>query len=98
MNAEVERLKAWIRTKQTGGCRMLSQGDDCHCPLCNVDHLAADLRTAQQKIDQLRSALLTIGIFFCIQRDMHGKPHGDSDDFCSSCYAMEKVKELDKSF
>lgn len=34
-----EKLKRWIRTKMTGGCRMLSDGDACECPLCNVDFL-----------------------------------------------------------
>ena len=37
------RLKAWIRAKGAGGCRMLSEGNACTCPLCDVDDLCAEL-------------------------------------------------------
>lgn len=40
-----ERVKAFIREHQSGGCKMLSQGDACQCPLCDVDTLVAALRS-----------------------------------------------------
>jgi hypothetical protein len=40
--AEAERrLKAFIREHIRGGCRIISQGDACQCPLCDLDRLLA---------------------------------------------------------
>lgn len=36
---EGERLKAFIREHKPGGCRWLSHGALCLCPLCDVDRL-----------------------------------------------------------
>jgi hypothetical protein len=35
-----DRLRAFIREKAPGGCKLLSQGTDCTCLLCDVDRLA----------------------------------------------------------
>lgn len=35
------RLREFIRAHAPGGCRVLSKGDDCHCPLCDLDDLAS---------------------------------------------------------
>jgi hypothetical protein len=35
------RLLAFIREHAPGKCKMLSLGDKCTCPLCDVDRLAA---------------------------------------------------------
>lgn len=53
--AEAEKLKAWIRRKMTGGCRMLSEGEACQCPLCNVDHLRSALVACRSERDALRA-------------------------------------------
>lgn len=33
------RLQAFIRANQVGGCKILSLGDKCICPLCDVERL-----------------------------------------------------------
>lgn len=33
------RLRAWISERLQGGCRVLSQGSDCQCPLCDLDRM-----------------------------------------------------------
>ena len=38
-DAVAEGLRTFIRLRQTGGCRMLSVGADCDCPLCLIDRL-----------------------------------------------------------
>jgi hypothetical protein len=35
------RLRAFVRKHAPGGCRLASQGTSCHCPLCDIDELAA---------------------------------------------------------
>lgn len=42
----VLRLRAWIRGHMAGGCRMLSIGDACECPLCDLDRLFTFLKSA----------------------------------------------------
>ncbi len=37
----VEQLKTLVREYAPGGCRILSLGDECECPLCAIDQLAA---------------------------------------------------------
>jgi hypothetical protein len=34
-----ERLKAFVRQAMPGGCKVLSLGDGCTCPLCDIDRL-----------------------------------------------------------
>ncbi len=44
VNPDIQaRLKAWIRSKGAGGCRLLSKGEACTCPLCDVDDLCAEI-------------------------------------------------------
>ena len=38
-----ERLKKFIQDNQHGGCKILSQGDDCECPLCDFDRIISAL-------------------------------------------------------
>ena len=33
------KLKEWISSRIDGGCKSLSQGSDCICPLCNLDKI-----------------------------------------------------------
>lgn len=39
-----ERLKKFIQDNQQGGCKILSQGDACECPLCDLDRIVSELR------------------------------------------------------
>ena len=34
-----ERLRKFVRINQPGACKMLSKGDGCLCPLCDIDRL-----------------------------------------------------------
>ena len=45
--SRVEALLTWIRDHQRGECRILSQGEDCRCPLCNADALVAEVTRLQ---------------------------------------------------
>lgn len=47
MNAVADRLREFIRSCLSGGCRMLSKGAACWCPLCDVDRLVAELDAAR---------------------------------------------------
>lgn len=38
------RLRQFIFAHTSGGCRLLSRGSDCECPLCDLDRLAAGPR------------------------------------------------------
>lgn len=33
------RLRAWIGERMQGGCRVLSQGSACQCPMCDLDRM-----------------------------------------------------------
>ncbi len=33
------RLRAFVRQHKSGGCKILSKGDDCVCELCLIDFL-----------------------------------------------------------
>ncbi len=39
--AAATRLRAFVRTKAPGGCKLASQGSACVCPLCDIDVLVA---------------------------------------------------------
>lgn len=39
-----ERLIEFVRTHQIGGCKILSQGDSCICPLCDISKISDELR------------------------------------------------------
>lgn len=39
--AALERLQVFVREHAPGGCRVLSVGDVCDCPLCDLDRLRA---------------------------------------------------------
>ena len=61
MRESHERLKQWIEDRTSGGCRMLSMGHDCMCPLCMADNLCtyaeaaeAKLRECERKLDNWR--------------------------------------------
>jgi hypothetical protein len=38
-----ERLEKFIRANLHGGCKMLSMGDGCECPLCDFDRIVHEL-------------------------------------------------------
>ena len=38
-----ERLRNFIQKNLNGGCKMLSLGDDCVCPLCDFDRLVEEI-------------------------------------------------------
>lgn len=40
---EISRLRAVIRATVQGGCKITSQGEQCLCPLCDLDRIAAAL-------------------------------------------------------
>lgn len=44
------RLRDFIREQKPGGCRLLSQGESCQCPLCDMDRLESQLRAALQDV------------------------------------------------
>ena len=49
------RLRSIIRQVLPGGCKMLSQGDGCGCPLCDIDRLvrlAYRFKNLQRKQDK----------------------------------------------
>ena len=50
IQARAEQLKAFVRQHQAGGCRMLSEGNACACPLCAVDSLLTEITRLQQPI------------------------------------------------
>ena len=37
-----ERLREFIREHKKGGCKVLSLGDACMCPLCDLDRIIPD--------------------------------------------------------
>ena len=43
LRAAAERLKSMIRLEHPGQCKLLSIGDTCECPLCDVERLVAGL-------------------------------------------------------
>lgn len=43
MNAQ-ERLFLFINEHQKGGCKMLSLGDKCTCPLCSYEDIIRSLK------------------------------------------------------
>jgi hypothetical protein len=47
-NAEIERLKAALSVKP-GGCRMLSEGDECDCTLCRQSKQCSEQLTAERE-------------------------------------------------
>ena len=50
LTQRAEALKGWIQDRAgSGGCRVLSQGKACGCPLCTVDALLAALVQAEQE-------------------------------------------------
>lgn len=53
-----ERLRAFVREKEPGRCNVMSFGDDCTCPLCDIDRLQAlNERTLKHYTDCLRKML-----------------------------------------
>ncbi len=38
-----ERIKKFIQNNQHGGCKILSRGDACECPLCDFDRITSEL-------------------------------------------------------
>ena len=49
-------LRAWVRVRQSGGCRMISDGDACRCPLCAVDALVDQNARLQALLTEWLSA------------------------------------------
>ncbi len=48
-DAEIERLKDCLRAS-TGGCRILSEGNNCDCGLCKRDNEIERLKKEQHEI------------------------------------------------
>lgn len=40
-----QRLRAFVREHLHGKCKVFSLGDDCKCPLCDLDRLCEELRS-----------------------------------------------------
>ena len=45
------RLRAWIGERMQGGCRVLSQGSACQCPLCDLDRMRDALQWYANEAD-----------------------------------------------
>ena len=65
-----ERLRNFIQKNLNGGCKMLSLGDDCVCPLCDfdrlveeIDRLTAEGEKAKEVIDEINKlgVIATLG-------------------------------------
>lgn len=58
LDALQERLRVFVQTQTAPGCcRILSKGDECHCPICDVDDLVAAVREARAERDTARAEL-----------------------------------------
>jgi hypothetical protein len=49
--AMAARLQAFIRNNSSPKCRVLSLGDGCLCPLCDVDRFSAHVASLQRQLD-----------------------------------------------
>lgn len=47
------RLRAWITERMQGGCRVLSQGSACQCPLCDLDRMRDALQWYASEADAI---------------------------------------------
>lgn len=47
------RLKAFIRDVKPGGCAIISRGDNCQCPLCDVDNMTHEIHKLEKQIARL---------------------------------------------
>lgn len=47
------RLRAWIGERMQGGCRVLSQGSACQCPLCDLDRMRDALQWYASEADAI---------------------------------------------
>ena len=45
----VERLRSHFHATQSGGCKILSLGDGCLCPFCDIDRIAAALTRLEEQ-------------------------------------------------
>ncbi len=50
LTAIAGRVKDAVRMGHPGGCRILSEGEGCTCPLCDVDRLSAHVETLTQQV------------------------------------------------
>lgn len=56
VSAARDRLLAFVREVRPGGCRKMSSGRECQCPLCDIDRLfsrEADLQRFDREIDEI---------------------------------------------
>lgn len=53
IRARAERLRAFARDHKPGSCRVLSQGEACECPLCDVDVLLAELQRLTARLAEV---------------------------------------------
>ena len=60
------RLMQFIRAQVDGGCKILSLGDECLCPRCDVDRLFTLLERTQAEREALREALANVANRFDI--------------------------------
>jgi len=48
LKKRIDRLRVWIRDRLSGGCRMLSQGRECTCVLCDFDRICEVAKEAKE--------------------------------------------------
>lgn len=63
-----ERLKIFIRDQFAGQCKILSLGDACTCPLCDVDRQARAIRELRAHNAQFEAECLTWRSGGCVHR------------------------------
>jgi hypothetical protein len=44
ITAPAQRLRVFVREHLQGGCKILSQGSECTCPLCDIERMSEALR------------------------------------------------------
>lgn len=54
------RLKNWIRERVAGGCKVISLGSACRCPLCDADAVFDALATERITAASLRASLAVV--------------------------------------
>ena len=52
-----ERLRNFIQKNLNGGCKMLSLGDDCVCPLCDFDRLVEEIDRLLKELEEASSVI-----------------------------------------
>lgn len=72
------RLKLFIHTHRTGGCRCFSVGEACICALCDVDRLQLVVMKARAVLAAITAADETLGV---------------GDRVCTENFAIKELAE-----